>query len=315
MVSARLVGNLINAGSTASKVTPAFKGLSNIAGTGLDLAKITSKMNIGSFAKAFQKTLPAIKGSSNLIDTSKVVKKFSNVIPSSTDNILTSLNPSLIKKSTLITSGKKITNIDAANLKSLEKLEETITAIKKTGNAAGLNGLARRSDDVLKNADKYSALSRVIPPINKVDDVGDALKKGKGTLSKVDDVAEKASDVSNVSSKKIDDVAKASKSAAKSNKAVAFLSSNAGKINIAVMAAFYMGTHISNKINGPDEEPYSDVLVTDPASEAYPISKYDEISSSSIETDEDKEITLVETLQRKEVILGVLLAIGVVVAL
>lgn len=315
-MAVKVITTLIKAGKNVTRVTPAFKGIAKAAGSGLDLTKIASKINIGAFASTFKKTIPLVKNSSNLMDAGKVAKKFSKAVPASTDDILTSINPSVIKNSSFMSAGKKLTNIESANLKSLDKLDNTFAAIKRNSKTGGVKGLARRSDNILGNADKFKALSRATLPVNKIDDVGDALKKGKGALSKVDDVADKATDVAKKSSKKIDDVAGGAKKASKTKKAMKFLNKNSGKLNIGVMAGYYLGIYVANKVNSPgNEESHADRLISDPVSDAYPVTKYDEISSSSVETDGSSEITLVETLQRKDVIGGVLLAVGVVGAL
>lgn len=312
MVSGTLSA-LISAGKNLDNVSSVYKSVSNVGGTALDLASITSRINISSFASAINKSVPLVKANSNLIDTAGSVKKFSNAIPASTDDILTSINPSVIKNSGFATAGKQLDALELADARSLKKIDETIDAIKNTGKVGGLNGLARRSDDVLAQSDKIKALSRSLTPINKVDDVGESLKKSKGVLSKVDDVAETSADVAKNSSKKIDDAADAAKTATKSKKSVNFLVKHSGKLNIAILGGYYLGVYASNKIKdlGSGDESDPAEIITDPASDAYPVSKFDEISSSTQDGSGD-EVTLLETVQRPEIIFAVLGAIGVV---
>lgn len=302
-------------------VTAGYKALAKASVKSTDLASLLKKLDVGAYAKTFGKTIPALKGTSKLVDAGKSVKKFAGAIPPSTDNLLKSLNPSVLKNSSKQLSNvadatKKFSPSALANLKSLNKLDNASSAIAKTAKVDGLSGLTRRSEKLLSNADKYKALSRAAPAINKVDDVGEALKKSKGVASKVDDVVDAGAKLAKKSSKKIDDVGDAAKKLSKSKKALKFAKKWSAVVNVAAMGGFYLGVYLSNKINEGDSSDSSssyDGLVSDPASDAFPVTKYEE--ADLIVSVDEGEVTLMETVQRKEILFAIVAAMAIVATL
>lgn len=319
MTLASVAASAIKTGArSADNVTSGYKTVSNVLQGTADVATLLKRVDIKNYAKIFGKTAPALKGSSGLVDTGKAVKKLAGAVPPSTDDLLTSIDTSTLKRATDKLSGltetAKVDPSALANMKSLDKLNNASEAVTKTAKIDGFSTIARRSEKVLANGDKYKALSRATAPVKKADDVGDVLKKSKGVASKVDDVAEAGAKVAKKSSKKIDDAVDGAQTLSKSKKALAFAKRWSAVANVAVMASFYLGMYISNKMNeSKDGSDLHDTLVSDPASDAYPVSKYDE-SDIHVQVD-DQEITLSETLQRKEILVAIVATMILVAAL
>ena len=320
-MSSAVVKGLKTAARNSDNVTMTYKALSNVSANVTDLASVLRKMDIGSYAKTFGKTVPSLKGSSKLVDTGKAVASFAAAVPPSTDNLLKSLDPSILKNSVeqlsnVADATKKFSSSNLANLRSLKKLDNVSVAITKTAKVDGVSGLVRRSEKLLSNADKYKTLSRVTPQIKRVDDVGDALKKSKGVATKIDDAVEAGAKITKKSSKKIDDLGDAAKKLSKSKKALNFAKKWNGVVNVVVMSGFYLGMYISNKMNdekNSDSSSLYDSLVSDPASDAFPITRYDE--NDLIVAVDEGEITLLETVQRKEILFAIVAAMVIVATL
>lgn len=293
----------------SDNVSSVYRGISNVAGSALDIGSSLGKMNFSSLISASKRVLPALDASSGLIDTGKHVKKLAGAVPSSTDDLLTSINPSVAKKTTSLSSVDNLDAMDISNLNSLKKLDDAASQIKNTKKLDGLKGLSRRSEGALSNSDNLRSLSRATPPVNKVDDVGDVLKKSDGVLSKVDDVVESGAGILNKSAKKIDDVAEGAGKLSKTRKAAKFMSKYGAVISVGVMAAYYLGMHLAGGSDGEGGSNYD--IADDPGSDLYPVSKHDEVSGVVVED----EITLLETLQRKEVVAVMIIAMVVAATL
>ena len=305
------------AARNADNVSAGYKAISRASTNATGLATLLRKIDVRSYAKAFGEAVPALKGSSKLIDTGKAVKKFAGAVPPSTDDLLTSVNPSAILQSAKKTSGvadasKKFDPSAMADLKSLNKLEDASSVISSAANVDGLKGLSRRSEDLLSKGNRYKAPKRATPPVNKVDDVGDVLKKSNGVASKVDDVAEAGAKIAKKSSKKLDEAVEGAGKLSKSNKALKFAKKWSAVVNVAVLGGFYLGMYLSNKINGSEGDGGEDgsSLVSDPASDAFPVTKYDE--NELVVAVDDAEVTMVETVRRKEFLFAVVAAMVVV---
>lgn len=308
------------AARNADNVSAGYKAISRASTKVTDLATLLRKVDVRSYAKAFGEAVPALKGSSKLIDTGKAVKTFAGAVPPSTDDLLTSLNPSSILKNAKKTSGaadasKKFDPSAMADLKSLNKLEDASSAISSTAKVDGLKGLSRRSESLLSEGGRYKALSRATPPVNKVDDVGDALKKSKGVASKVDDVAEAGAKVAKKSSKKIDDAVEGAGKLSKTKKALKLAKKWSAVVNVAVLGGFYLGMYLSNKINDSEDDGGGDgsSLVSDPASDAFPVTRYEE--NELVVAVDDGEVAMMETVQRNEILFAVVAAMIVVATL
>lgn len=311
---------LKGAARNADNVSAGYKAIARASTNVTDLATLLRKVDVRSYAKAFGKAVPALKGSSNLVDTGKAVKKFAGAVPPSTDDLLASIPPSKILEATRKTSAaadasKKLDPSVVADLKSLNKLEDASSAISGTAKVDGLKGLSRRSEDLLSKGSRYKALKRATPPVSKIDDVGDALKKSKGLASKVDDVAEAGAKIAKKSSKKLDEAVEGAGKLSKTKKALKFAKKWSTLVNMAVLGGFYLGMYLSNKINDSEGAGGGDgsSLVSDPASDAYPVTRYDE--NELVVAIDDAEVTMMETVQRKEVLFAVVAALIVVATL
>lgn len=309
------------AARNSDNVSSAYKAISR-ASTGVtDLASILRKIDVRSYAKAFGEAAPALKRSSKLVDTGKAVKKFARAVPPSTDELLVSINPSALlknaKKSSAVAAdaSKKFDPSAMADLKSLNKLDDASSAISSTAKVDGLKGLSRRSESLLSNSRRYRALSRATPPVKKIDDVGDALRKSKGAASKVDDVADAGADIAKKSYKKIDDAVEGAGKLAKTKKALKLAKKWSTVVNVSVLGGFYMGMYISNKINASENDGGGDGsgLVSDPASDAFPVTKYEE--TELVVAVDDGEVTMMEIVQRKEVLFAAVAAMIIVATL
>lgn len=291
---------------SADDLTSAYKGIVNVSQSAKKLSSAIGNIDLGKFKKTFQKT-SSFKGTSSIVDTSKAVKKI-KLIPSSTDDILKNLDLSLIKKVDIdsLDNVESLSNlVDSKSIASLNKVSDSLVKTKKFGS---VSGLSRRSESVLDNTTSLKRLAKEVPGVKSVDDVSAALKKSKGVASKVDDVAEDTGKLS----KKVDDVADSAKSSLKKSKVSQFVDKYGGLLNIGVVGGYFLGMYISNKINnnGEDEDSGSVPHLEDPGSDIYPVEKFDE---REILTEDD--VTLLDTVQSKEVLIAVAIAFAMVVVL
>ena len=172
------------AANSADNFSGAFKSLSKLnklSGTASLLKKLDFKAIAGTFSSAASTT----RVTSKIADTASVVKKFSKLVPSSTDEILSSV-ASGIKKTSNVSSIKSISKIDidakfiksVSNSNSLQRLKKISVSISNSAPAA--SGISRRSTKLLSKSDNLASLAKV-SKVSKVDDVAGALKKGKGS--------------------------------------------------------------------------------------------------------------------------------------
>lgn len=287
-----------------------LKSLDKLSGSSSLLKNLNFKSISGTFSTAASTT----KRTSSLANTSTFVKKFSSIIPSSTDDILTSVGDSVKSVGDDIIS---ISRIDAdpkfvksiADTNSLSRLKKVSVSISSS--VPQVSTLSRRSTKLLSNSDNLKIISKNIPPINKVDDIGTALKNGKGVTQKLDTV----SDAGKLTTKNIDKASGSSKTLKKLNKGVDFIKKHAGTVNIAILGFFFLGQAFSmlsskGKEDGEQEEDPL-VLVTDPSSDVYKVEEF----SSSIITDGETTVSIKDTLFQKEIIIAFLVASSILIAL
>lgn len=295
---------------SADSVSSTLKVLKQISSNTLDLSSIVAKLDVHKFADKFGTTVSSVKKTSSILDTGKYVAKFTSAIPSSSDDILSSIGSSLKSVDNLpVTSIKSIsgsvtpktlqTVANSNSLSRLSKLSDSITAGTKTTATLNVSSIARRSTDVL--TDNAQTVAKNIPPINKLDDIAPALKSSKGVLGKTDDIA----DIGKAASKQIDDVADTAKVLKKSEKFLQFAKKYDSLINISILGGFLLGAHtLSKNIDESESDPLR--LVTDPASDKFTVALFGDHSVIA-----EEEVGLTDVLMSKEVLIGIFSAIVV----
>ena len=294
---------------SADSVSSTLKVLKQISSNTLDLSSIVAKLDVHKFADKFGTTVSTVKKTSSILDTGKYVTKFTSSIPSSTDDILSSIGSSLKSVDNLpVTSIKSLsgsvtpktlqTVANSNSLARLSKLSDSITAGTKTA-TLNVSSIVRRSTDVL--TDNAQTVAKNIPPINKLDDIAPALKSSKGVLGKTDDIA----DIGKTASKQIDDVADTAKTLKKSEKFLKFINKYDSVINISILGFFLLGAHtLSKNIDESESDPF--LLVTDPSSDKFSVALF---GNHSVIVDQELGIT--DVLMSKEVLIGIFSAIVV----
>ena len=290
----KLLKTAASSSDNFSSAFKALKGLDNLSTGSSLLKKIDFKSISGTFSTAASTT----KRTSSLADTAGFVKKFSNAIPSSTDDVLSSVGSKvksvgddIISISRIDTNPKFIKNI--ANTNSLSRLKKISVSISSS--TPKVSSISRRSSTLLEKADNVKVIGKNIPKINKVDDVASALKNGKGVTKKLDNVG----DAGKFTTKNADKAGKTSKTLKKLNKGAEFIADHGDKVQLAILGFFFLG--MAFKTNSGDIESDEDplILVTDPSSDVYEVALY----SSPVIT-EESSISLKDTLLQKEIMIA-----------
>ena len=274
-----------------------FKVLKSVSKAG-DTLKLLKNMDFNKISKTFGAATSTVQRTSSIADVAGTLKKFSKVIPPSTDNILGSLSGSLKNVST--TAAKSLNNVSspsllksAANTNSLSRLKKVALSI--TSSTSSSKSIARRSTNIISKSDNFASVAKALPPVNKLDDVSGVLKKGKGVISKLDDVGDAGKSLS----KKADEIADSGSLLKKSKKGLSFVDKYGTYIQLAVIAYYFQG-EARNLLKSSDKDFEKENLSDDPGNEPYEVEKFD---NATIVV--DKELTLSDTLLSKEVLIGV----------
>ena len=312
-------GVVSTAAKSTDKFSGAFKALSSldkVSGT----ASLLKKLDFKAIAGTFSSVASTTRVTSNIADTASAVKKFSNLVPSSTDEILGSISDG-IKQTSNVSSIKSISKIDidakfikaVSESNSLQRLKKISTSISDSAPVA--SGISRRSTKLLSKTDNLASLAKV-SKVSKVEDVAGALKKGKGTLSKLDEVGDagkfaKKADVA-------DDAADASKKFSKLEGGASFIKKNIGFVNQAILAGYFLGIGLtllrkSDTSESSGEDPLE--LITDPASDVFTKALVNEFKEGEIIVGGGESISLADTLKQKEVVIAFIVVISIIAAL
>lgn len=285
-----------------------------------DTLSLLKNMDFNKIAKTFGSATSLTKTTSSIADTASTLKSFSKAIPASTDNILGSLSSS-IKNVDInsLSSLNKLASPDllksAANVNTLSRLKKVSLAVTSVTSPTG--NLARRSTKVISKGSNFKAIAKSIPPVNKLDDVAGALKKGKGVIGKLDEVG----DVGKSVAKNADEAADGAKTLKKGKQAVSFVSKHGGKIQAAIILYYFYGeaknllkmrreNKEGEEVIGCDADCPLE-LITDPGSEIYDVALF----GPEVVVTEGGGLTLTETLFTKEILIGAAVVSIMMVAL
>jgi len=270
----------------AKTLKSVIKGAGNLS-IGKSLLKT---LDIGAFSSAFKLTVKGIASSSNVIDITKKISKFSGLLPRGADDILSSViknvdnvgdaSGSLLKSADNVGDSldvlKNASKVE--NLKSLSKIQDvsdSLTTISKS--AKKIDGVPRRLDNLAdtatSSADQLKTIAKSLPDAKSADEITDALTNSKGFLTKIDEVDDVAS-----ASKKISKVADTAENAKKLKKFSNAVDKFGTVAQVGILAGFFLGSYLVKRKNGDgddDETPYDPlILVTDPVSSKYEVALY-----------------------------------------
>lgn len=259
----------LKSGSTVLSSGTTVRTLSNISSVGTNLLK---NMDLAKYSKIAGKTTDVSKGlsrpTSSLVNAGDYLGSFANIIPSSTDEIFSTV----IKSSDEILDSSS--SVAIANANTFRNIKNATNAIKTSASsvtnllADSAKKISRVGDDIFENSSKIS--TKITKSVDNVDDVGSALKKSKG-VSKVDDVLEATDDIGGVS-KKLDNAGDAADATKTTKKAQTFIQNWGGAIQIGILTSYLLGSYINTKLTEKDDEEDDPFLwITDPESEIYEI--------------------------------------------
>jgi len=293
----RAAGKAGSAGADIAKTTfknaSSFKTMDSLLGvTGkVDVSAILKSMSSLSFVTKLDAPFTGIVKSSGLLKTGKYLTSAVDLVPKSTDDLLSSLSSVAKSSDDILDAGtdvgttiaKKINTVaDSASLKRLDSLADSISATS-TSASRTIPGIARRVDDSVSSVSTtLKKLTTSLPPVNKVDDIADTLLDSKGVVKAIDGGGDatmavvKSSDEVAASAKILAKNADSAASAAKTAKFVKKINKISTLLQVGMVAGYFVGMSLAAKNNASEDDGSNDplILVTDPGSEIYKVAVY-----------------------------------------